>query len=181
MRTAIAAAFFLLAAPALAQSPLDSLKKEAAKTATEKATTVAKAEANKQVIKKVNAKLLAEGRKNQCSFKTDSDEFAAGCDAKLKKLASQLTAAKKQLAAAGYSKGWKFVVSGHTDSTGSADHNKELSKKRAAVIERELVARGVPQDEIESVGMGSDKPVVTPDNTEAKRKKNRRYEIQVKI
>ena len=29
------------------------------------------------------------------------------------------------------------------------------------------------------MGMGADKPVVTPDDTEAKRTKNRRYEIQV--
>ena len=31
-----------------------------------------------------------------------------------------------------------------------------------------------------SVGMGAEKPLVTPDNTEAKKKKNRRYEIQVR-
>jgi OmpA-OmpF porin, OOP family len=176
----LVAALVFVAMPAFAQSPLDSIKKEATKAATEKATTVAKDQGNKLVVKKVNAKLLAEGKKNQCSFKTDSDEFAAGCDAKLKKLANLLIDAKKQVVAAGFT-GWTFVVSGHTDSTGKAEHNKELSMKRAAVIVKELVARGVPKDEIEAVGMGSDKPLVTPDDTEAKRKKNRRYEIQVKI
>jgi outer membrane protein OmpA-like peptidoglycan-associated protein len=30
------------------------------------------------------------------------------------------------------------------------------------------------------VGYGSDKPLVSPDNTEPKRAKNRRYEIQVR-
>jgi outer membrane protein OmpA-like peptidoglycan-associated protein len=29
--------------------------------------------------------------------------------------------------------------------------------------------------------MGSDKPLVTPDNTPAKKAKNRRYEIQVRL
>ena len=171
---------FALASPAIAQVSLDSLKKDVTKAAGDKAKTVAKDEANKQVVSKINSRLLAESKKNQCSFKTDSDEFAAGCDAKLKKLANLLIDAKKQLVAANF-KGYTFVVSGHTDSTGKAEHNKELSNKRAAVIVKELVARGVPKDEIEAIGMGSDKPLVTPDNTPAKKAKNRRYELQVKI
>ena len=164
------------AAPAWAQNPLDTIKKEAGKAA----ATEGKKAANKAVVNKVNAKLLAEGRKNQCSFKVDSDELAPGCDAKAKRLANVLIDAKKTLATSGAS-GWKFVVYGHTDTTGDANHNKELSKKRAAAITRELVAKGVPADDIESVGMGAEKPLVKPDNTDAKRAKNRRYEIQVKI
>ena len=76
---------------------------------------------------------------------------------------------------------FKFEVSGHTDSSGKAEHNKELSGKRAAVIVKELVARGIAPSEIISVGMGSERPLVTPDNTAAKKAKNRRYEIQVRI
>jgi len=87
---------------------------------------------------------------------------------------------KKQLVAAGF-QGYVFVVSGHTDSTGKAEHNKELSKKRAAVIVAELVKRGVPKNEIEAVGMGSEKMLVKPDDTPSKQAKNRRYEIQVRI
>ena len=74
---------------------------------------------------------------------------------------------------------FKFEVSGHTDSSGKAEHNKELSGKRAAAIERELVARGIAKSEIVAIGMGSDRPLVKPDNTPAKKAKNRRYEIQV--
>ncbi len=48
-------------------------------------------------------------------------------------------------------------------------------------IEKELVAKGIPQAEIESVGMGSERPLVKPDNTPAKKAKNRRYEIQMKL
>ena len=77
--------------------------------------------------------------------------------------------------------GFKFEVSGHTDSAGKPEHNKELSAKRAAVMVRELVARGVAPGEIISIGMGSDRPLVTPDDTPAKKAKNRRYEIQVRI
>jgi len=76
---------------------------------------------------------------------------------------------------------FKFEVSGHTDTRGKAEHNKELSAKRAAVMVRELEARGIAKNEIVSVGMGSERPLVTPDNTPAKQAKNRRYEIQVKF
>jgi outer membrane protein OmpA-like peptidoglycan-associated protein len=136
--------------------------------------------ARDKVVKDVNAKLLTEGHKNQCSFKTDSDQLAPGCDKKIKKLADQLIDAKKKLQAGGVS-GFKFEVSGHTDSAGKAEHNKELSAKRANVIAKELVARGVAPGEIVSIGMGSERPLVTPDDTPAKKAKNRRYEIQVRI
>jgi OOP family OmpA-OmpF porin len=162
---------FALAASANA-GPLDDIAKKAA--------GAAGGAAKGEVEKKVNAKLLAEGRKNQCSFKTDSDELMAGCDSKLKNLANSLIEAKKQLKTAGVS-AYKFEVSGHTDSTGKADHNKQLSGKRAQSIVKELVARGIPQSEIIAVGMGSEKPLVTPDDTPAKKAKNRRYEIQVRL
>jgi OOP family OmpA-OmpF porin len=146
----------------------------------DKAKGAATSAGKEKAEKDVNAKLLAEGRKNQCSFKTDSDQLMPGCDAKIKKLADALVDAKKTLQMAGV-KSYKFEVSGHTDSSGKADHNKELSGKRAAVMVKELVARGISPGEIISVGMGSDKPLVTPDDTKAKKAKNRRYEIQVRL
>lgn len=145
-----------------------------------KATGSAASGARDKAVKEVNAKLLAEGRKNQCSFKTDSDELAAGCDNKLKNLANSLVDAKKRLSVADVTS-FKFEVSGHTDSSGKPEHNKELSGKRAAVIERELIARGIAKGDIVAVGMGSDRPLVTPDNTPAKKAKNRRYEIQLRF
>ena len=36
--------------------------------------------------KEINQRLLQESRKNQCSFKTDSDELDKGCDPKAKRL-----------------------------------------------------------------------------------------------
>jgi outer membrane protein OmpA-like peptidoglycan-associated protein len=155
-------------AAARAQVPWDVAKK-AAGTA-----TVGKVESQ------INKRLLEEGRKNQCSFKSDTDQLEKGCDQKMRRLAVVLVDAKKQLNGAGI-QNFKFVVSGHTDTSGSVAHNKELSGKRAAVIEKELVAHGVPKGEIESVGMGSEKPRVKPDNTPAKKAKNRRYEIQVRL
>ncbi len=159
-----------LAVPAVAR-PLDAWG-EAKKLVGKSATGT--------VEKEVNRRLLAESRKNQCSFITDSDRLAPGCGPKVRKLANALVKAKKDLNRAGV-KNFKFVVSGHTDSRGSAEHNQELSAKRAAVIERELVQKGIPAADIESVGMGSERPLVKPDDTPAKQAKNRRYEIQVKL
>ncbi len=167
-RIALTALIAALPVLPLAQAPWDVAKKAAG------SATVGKLEGE------INKRLLAEGRKNQCSFKSDSDVLEPGCDSKMRKLANALVDAKKKLDGAGV-KNFKFVVSGHTDSSGSAAHNKELSGKRAGVIERELVAKGIPKDEIESVGMGSEKPLVKPDNTPAKKAKNRRYEIQAKL
>jgi outer membrane protein OmpA-like peptidoglycan-associated protein len=168
---AAAGAIALAAAPALAID-LGSLGNKAA--------GAAGGAARDKAVKEANAKLLAEGRKNQCSFKTDSDELAPGCDAKVKKLANALVDVKKNLKIAGVTS-YKFEVSGHTDSSGKAEHNKELSGKRAQVMVRELTARGISPNEIVAIGMGSDRPLVTPDNTPAKKAKNRRYEIQVRF
>jgi outer membrane protein OmpA-like peptidoglycan-associated protein len=162
----------LFTGPAVAQIDLGGLAKKAGDTAS--------GAAKGEIEKKVNAKLLADARKNQCSFKTDTDQLAPGCDAKLKKLTNALVEAKKQLDA-GKIQNYKFEVSGHTDSAGKAEHNKELSQKRAAMIVKELVTRGIPEKEIIAVGKGSDEPLVTPDNTPAKKAKNRRYEIRVRL
>ena len=167
-RAPLAAALLTLAPAALAQNAWDIAKKTAGSSTTS------------HVEKEVNKRLLEESHKNQCSFKSGTDQLEPGCDAKTKKLASALVDAKKKLNAAGV-QNFKFVVSGHTDSSGNAASNKELSKKRAAVIEKELVGKGIPASEIESVGMGSEKPLVKPDDTPQKKAKNRRYEIQVKL
>jgi outer membrane protein OmpA-like peptidoglycan-associated protein len=147
---------------------------------TQKAMGAGASAGRDKVVQEVNKKLLAEGRKNQCSFKTDSDQLMPGCDKKLKNLANTLVEMKKKLQVGGVTT-FKFEVSGHTDSSGKADYNKQLSGKRAAVIVKELVARGIAPNEIISVGMGSERPAVTPDDTPAKKAKNRRYEIQVRF
>jgi outer membrane protein OmpA-like peptidoglycan-associated protein len=164
----------LVAAPGvtLAQSPLEGFKKAAGKQLEETGKAA--------LEKKINAKLKDEASKNQCSFKSGTDVLEPGCDQKLKNLTSALVDAKKQLDSGGV-KNYKFEVSGHTDSSGNAAKNKALSAKRAAVIVKELVARGIPKGEILAVGRGSEQPLEKPDDTPEKKAKNRRYEIQVRF
>jgi len=158
----------LFALLALLQNPWDIAKGAAGKATTQK------------LEQEINQHLLSESRKNQCSFKTDTDVLDKGCDQKLRRLVSALVDAKKKLNAANV-QNFKFEVSGHTDTSGSAAHNKELSQKRAQVIVKELVARGVPDKEIVAVGKGPEEPVVKPDDTPAKKARNRRYEVRVRL
>ena len=169
MNRVLAAALVALA-PVLAQAqnPWDAVKKAAGPSA------------SGSLEKQINKRLLEEGRKNQCSFKSGTAELEKGCDAKAQRLARELIDAKKKLNGAGV-KNFKFVVTGHTDSTGDAAANKALSLERAGVMVKQLVARGVPAGEITSVGMGSEQPLERPDDTPAKKARNRRYEIQVKL
>jgi outer membrane protein OmpA-like peptidoglycan-associated protein len=167
-RLLVAVAVLALAPAALAQNAWDIAKKGVG------GATSGKLE------KEINKRLLEEGRKNQCSFKSGTAQLEKGCDQKSQRLAKSLIDAKKKLNSAGV-QNFKFVVSGHTDTTGSAEKNKALSADRAAVMVKQLVAKGVPAGDIESVGMGSERPLVSPDDTPAKKAKNRRYEVQVKL
>ncbi|MFL5358740.1 OmpA family protein [Archangium sp.] len=171
----IALSLFAIPAVSYAQNPLDQLKKSAGDAGK------AAGDAGKAAIeKRVNAKLKEDARKNQCSFKSGTDVLEPGCEQKLKNLTNALIDAKKQLDAGGV-QNYKFEVSGHTDSSGDAAKNKALSEKRAEVIVKELVSRGVPRGEIIAVGRGSEQLLEKPDNTPAKKAKNRRYEIQVRL
>src|SRR5213075_3155541 len=113
----------------------------------------AKKAGSEKLEKSINQKLLEESRKNQCTFKSGSDEFEGSCDDKVQNLFNALVDAKKKLNDAGVS-GFKFEVSGHTDSSGKASTNKELSRKRAAKIVKELVKKGIPEKAIVAVGKG---------------------------
>lgn len=67
-------------------------------------------------------------------------------------------------------------IEGHTDSTGSADYNLGLSRRRADSVRELLVSRGIEADRITVEGMGEAYPVA-PNDTAAGRQQNRRVEI----
>ncbi len=69
-------------------------------------------------------------------------------------------------------------LSGHTDNTGDADSNLDLSNKRAAAVRDYLVSRGIQAERMKAVGYGQTRPVDTND-TEAGRQKNRRTELRI--
>jgi len=73
----------------------------------------------------------------------------------------------------------RLLIEGHTSSEGSREHNLDLSDRRAKSVRAYLASQGVAEDRIDTKGFGPDVPVVTPDNTEAKRAKNRRIEFKI--
>jgi outer membrane protein OmpA-like peptidoglycan-associated protein len=68
------------------------------------------------------------------------------------------------------------VVQGHTDATGSDEHNQELSERRAGSVEAQLVQRGVDRQRITSMGFGEHEPVASNDSASG-RQLNRRVEV----
>ncbi|CAG2142680.1 OmpA family protein [Cupriavidus plantarum] len=70
-------------------------------------------------------------------------------------------------------------VVGHTDSTGNAQYNMQLSQRRAQSVASYLGDRGVARNRLTAEGRGQTQPVA--DNaTEAGRAQNRRVEIFLK-
>ncbi len=73
-------------------------------------------------------------------------------------------------------KNLSLKLSGHTDNSGPRWLNIRLSKNRALAVKTYLISKGVNPNRIEAVGYGPDKPIVSNDTFEG-RKKNRRVEF----
>ena len=71
---------------------------------------------------------------------------------------------------------WKISIEGHTDSTGNAAHNLDLSQRRAASVKTALVAAGIAADRMTTAGFGQTKPVA-PNDSAIGRAQNRRVEV----
>jgi OOP family OmpA-OmpF porin len=71
----------------------------------------------------------------------------------------------------------KLLIEGHTDSTGSADHNLDLSKRRAEAVKTVLASQfKIDGSRLTAMGLGSSKPMESND-TPAGRAQNRRVEF----
>ena len=67
-------------------------------------------------------------------------------------------------------------VDGHTDSTGSLEHNQSLSERRASTVASYLHSRGVREERLIASGFGPNQPIDS-NATDAGRQANRRVEI----
>jgi outer membrane protein OmpA-like peptidoglycan-associated protein len=73
----------------------------------------------------------------------------------------------------------KIEIQGHTDNTGSAQHNLQLSNRRAGAVKQYMLLFGVDPARAISKGYGMTQPIAD-NGTEEGRAKNRRVEL-VKI
>ncbi len=70
-------------------------------------------------------------------------------------------------------------VVGHTDNTGSAAYNQDLSERRARSVAAILIDGGVPSRRIVAIGRGEDQPIASNLSPEG-RQQNRRAEIIIR-
>jgi len=71
----------------------------------------------------------------------------------------------------------KIEIQGHTDTTGTREHNVKLSERRAETVKSFLVLYGVDSSRMATKGCGPDQPVASND-TEEGRSLNRRVELK---
>ncbi len=100
-------------------------------------------------------------------FNTDSDVITSDSAAVIQQIAKGL-AANPDL---------KVEIDGHTDSTGAAAHNMDLSKRRAEAVKNVLVSQfNIDASRLTTAGLGSTKPIDSNDTATGKAN-NRRVEF----
>jgi outer membrane protein OmpA-like peptidoglycan-associated protein len=70
------------------------------------------------------------------------------------------------------------LIEGHTDATGSADYNVDLSQRRASAVLQFMLAQGLDSQRLSAMGHGMQRPVADNSTPEG-RKRNRRVEIVI--
>jgi len=84
-----------------------------------------------------------------------------------------LEALARLIAASGEGRRW--LIEGHTDSSGGAAHNRRLSARRAQAVVEWLAGQGITPDRLQAVGHGPDRPVASNASLDG-RALNRRVE-----
>jgi outer membrane protein OmpA-like peptidoglycan-associated protein len=72
----------------------------------------------------------------------------------------------------------RIEVEGHTDSSGTSEHNQLLSERRANSVRDFLIDGGVRSSQISAIGLGESRPKASNDTPEG-RQLNRRVEIHI--
>jgi outer membrane protein OmpA-like peptidoglycan-associated protein len=102
--------------------------------------------------------------------------FATGSDVLLKKSYPSLDSVAQILKD---NPSFKVDVEGHTDASGSATKNQELSELRTISVKIYLMDKGIDGNRINRKGYGSTQPI-TDNKTPAGRAKNRRVELKLR-
>ena len=71
-----------------------------------------------------------------------------------------------------------ILIEGHTDNTGSEEHNQTLSEKRAQSVANYLIRQAVNKDRTITMGYGESQPIAS-NETASGRQQNRRVEVAI--
>jgi outer membrane protein OmpA-like peptidoglycan-associated protein len=128
----------------------------------------AAAEADPESDAALRAALERDGRVVLRGIRFDTDSAVPRADSlpTLEALARLIAASED---------GRRWLIEGHTDSSGSAAHNRRLSARRAQAVVEWLAGRGIPPERLQAVGHGPDRPVASNASLEG-RALNRRVE-----
>lgn len=152
-----------------ARSAAEQARAQAAAATGSARETEARNAALQQQLADLQAKQTERGiviTLNDVLYQIDRAELSPDGMRTAQKLADVLTQAPQSV----------VLIEGFTDSTGSADHNLQLSQRRADAVRAALVGLGVPQEKITTRGYGEAYPVAS--NVDApSRQLNRRVEI----
>lgn len=120
-------------------------------------------------ITRLDNDALKIGVASDASFAVDSSSLSMNAQTTFNKIAGVLK---------DYDKTAIHVV-GHTDSTGSEQHNLQLSQQRAQSVAQFLTGHGVNSQRVLTWGRGESQPIASNDTAEG-RAENRRVDIVIK-
>lgn len=132
---------------------------------------------DRSLLDSVNRKLARQQiRDGQFEFKTGKAEFAAGNEKRIDGLLKIITDNSNTLKTA--FPDLLVTAEGHTDSVGTTDFNQMLSLARARTVCKALKTKGMKLT-CKPIGVGSSKPLASPEKTAADKQKNRRVLVQL--
>ncbi|HLQ85526.1 MAG TPA: OmpA family protein [Salinisphaeraceae bacterium] len=129
----------------------------------------AEREANILHITRLGDGSLKIGIASDASFAIDSATLSQQAQQTFNKIASVLRDYDKTI----------IHIVGHTDSTGSAEHNMRLSLERAQSVANFMAGRGINSQRMLTWGRGESQPIATNDTPQG-RTRNRRVDIVIK-
>lgn len=107
----------------------------------------------------------------EVQFPLNSAEIGDAYDAEIRRVADFLKANPNTL----------VEIAGHSDNTGAADYNQDLSQSRAEAVAARLTnALGVAPQRVSATGYGESQPIATNDTPQG-RAANRRVEARIKV
>ena len=148
------------------KSSTDLAAAQTARLSAEKSAADAKAELTKLAGVKDTARGQVFTLSGGLIFRTNEATLMPGAERQLDQLVQALASSPDRL----------VVVEGYTDSQGSADHNLDLSQRRADAVRDYLMIKGYSADQVRARGVGEESPIADNGTSEG-RANNRRVEI----
>jgi len=119
-------------------------------------------------VEKLSDDRILVGMTGETAFQVDSDRIQPGFYSTMDKIAGVVNKYGKT----------RLAIAGHTDNTGTAAYNRDLSERRATAVQTYLLSDNVYPARLSAAGYGMDRPIAN-NETEYGRRLNRRVDITI--